>query len=1778
MMTEARRVIGIFVVTLSMLWAFQGSLFAGTISALPNLNIGRETAGDEAISALGTHLFEVATAYQKTPEQFVRWLHEEKDIRLDRNGRLFYRCNFDVGTGSTNFPALQGGASPQLVPLSQTFFLHSRPGATRTIYLDFDGHTLSMNGWTVSNNGAVDIVAPPWDTDGDPTSFSSGEQTAIQNIWLRVAEDYAAFDVDVTTEYPGEAALTRSNAGDTQYGIRALISPIGSYFGNPGGISYIGPFDDFVGFAGNPDYYKPSLIFPENLANNEKYIAEAISHEVGHSLGLSHDGVSGGADYYSGQGNWAPIMGVGYYKPISQWSHGEYTNANNAEDDLIVMTQNGLSFRVDDYGNTIGTATALSGINIVTNGVISRTNDVDFFSFITGNGTVQITVTPWERGADLHILLSLYNSSGTLITNVQTTDDPGAGVLPASVTLLLASGTYYFSVDGIGADDPHINGYSDYASLGQYTVNVTLPGTTTWAQTPPGIFSWANPANWLSGSVPNAADETANINNNIIGDQTIPLDGPFVVGHLMLGDVNATHSFNVRDGSGGSLSFDVVSGEAGIVKTGGTNDTLSATVMLLDDLVVSNSTAARLTLGGFISGAKGITKAGTGLVGLAGTNSYQGNTTVAGGVLALDATAFFPGIMTLDVRSGAVLNATALSGGLVLSNNQAIGGSGAVSGDVTLNSTSTLNPGLTNGAGTLTFSNNLTLAGAAFWNVNLSDTNTPGGGTNDLVVVNGNLSLAGLNYIMVTPLAGGFASPATYTILNYGTLGGSAANLLVTNSTRYTIVADTATAGQINLNVAGGPVDLIWHGDGTLNRWDVVGTSNWFNGVLSERFYQLDTVTFDNTGFNNVPVMLQGTVMPTAVKTTGSKNYAFSGSGKISGAAALTLNGTGILTVGTANDFTGITDIKAGTLKVASSNALGSAAGGTIIENATLDLNGFTLGGEPIVGAPLVGAPAGMIVNSGAAQLTALRFVTLSNDFTFGGPNRWDLRANPTASLNGNGYKLTKTSTNEVWLVGLGQTDLGDIDVTQGTLGLQYSTTLGRTNNTMTLWSGAALNFWDTTTNVLNKILRLTNATIRCYSGANSFAGPVTLNSTNSFSVTSTLNMSGSITGPGAIVKLGGGTLKLSGSNNFTGTLWADTAGTTGNDGFIRLAHPYALASAGLIAIRNNNGGSATVQLDGSAGNIVLNSPISLAARNSLSPAFENISGSNTLAGNLTLQTGGSNYWFQSDSGTLAISSLFPASTPTGSSRTLTFLGSGTVFISGTITNGSLGTVVNTVKSGSGTLVLNTSSRHTGTNYLWQGIIQANTNDSFGLGLIACNSGASTARIVLANNVTITNRIYASTVNPGPALGLLTANDNTSATFAGPVGFGANASAGGHIAGPVVGGLLSFTGPITAPAGTFIVVRSGNVRFSGGGNYYELQMRANTNSLGAANGVATNAVLDLAGNGSDTAYTAFDLNGFDQTLAGLKNTVTPGNAALVMNAAVTTNTLTLNLGATNFSYNGSITGKLNLTLSSGSQTLSKSSGVPLNGVFNYTGLTTINGGTLVLDTGVTLPGTSRIILGPGAVFDASASGFTLNVAQILSGSGSIAGNFTANGMVMPGGGGPLASLTFSNNLALNYQTYFRIAHGPTNDMLNVLGTLTRGGQAIVFNSGLPALAAGDSFKLFNAGGLAGSFSSLTLPLLPAGLRWNTNQFASAGIIAVEAVVIPKISLSLTGTNLFCQFNTQPGASYVLQSTTNLVPPLVWNNVMTNLGDGNPQSFKVPVDKRAQLFYQIMVMY
>ncbi|HEY5551218.1 MAG TPA: PKD domain-containing protein, partial [Opitutaceae bacterium] len=163
-----------------------------------------------------------------------------------------------------------------------------------------------------------------------------------------------------------------------------------------------------------------------------------------------------------------PIMGVGYYRSIVQWSKGEYALANNSQDDLAVMPSYGAAIAADDHGNTIATATVLSGSSVAALGVIETRADVDVFRFDTAAGAVSFNVTGTSPEPNVDTKLELLGSSGSIIASND------ASGLNASIATTLAAGTYYLRVDGVGFGDPLSTGYSDYASTGEYTLTGTV--------------------------------------------------------------------------------------------------------------------------------------------------------------------------------------------------------------------------------------------------------------------------------------------------------------------------------------------------------------------------------------------------------------------------------------------------------------------------------------------------------------------------------------------------------------------------------------------------------------------------------------------------------------------------------------------------------------------------------------------------------------------------------------------------------------------------------------------------------------------------------------------------------------------------------------------------------------------------------------------------------------------------------------------------------------------------------------------------------------------------------------------------------------------------------------------------------------------------------------------------------------------------------------------------------------------------------------------------------
>jgi hypothetical protein len=188
-------------------------------------------------------------------------------------------------------------------------------------------------------------------------------------------------------------------------------------------------------------------------------------------MGLDHDG-KGSTEYYGGHGNWAPIMGFSLNKPIAQWSLGEYTNASNQQNDLQIIGggANNFGFVIDDHGadaNTASDIEADAGGNVNSSensGIIHDRNDIDMFSFLAQAGAATFNFSAHDVHPNLDIQARLLDVNGVEIAS----SNPSG--LDATITANLSAGLYFLEVQGVGEGSVD-TGYSDYASIGKYSIS-----------------------------------------------------------------------------------------------------------------------------------------------------------------------------------------------------------------------------------------------------------------------------------------------------------------------------------------------------------------------------------------------------------------------------------------------------------------------------------------------------------------------------------------------------------------------------------------------------------------------------------------------------------------------------------------------------------------------------------------------------------------------------------------------------------------------------------------------------------------------------------------------------------------------------------------------------------------------------------------------------------------------------------------------------------------------------------------------------------------------------------------------------------------------------------------------------------------------------------------------------------------------------------------------------------------------------------------------------------
>ena len=568
-------------------------------------------------------------------------------------------------------------------------------------------------------------------------------------------------------------------------------------------------------------------------------------------------------------------------------------------------------------------------------------------------------------------------------------------------------------------------------------------------------------------------------------------------------------------------------------------------------LIIGDNSASS-TFGGVIQNAIPVTKIGTGTISLTGANTYSGTTAVTAGTLRT--TTASTGAGNYSVGNSATLGVSAAS----------VGGTLGV--------------------------NNLTF-GTSTLQLNASTFGNPSAA---IINVTGALTLNGT--VTVSISGSSLTAGGPFTVLTYvpGSRSGSGSFTMVNTPRVVATLNDDTNAGIVSVTIISADSAIKWKGTAGGN-WDINNTGNtiWQTVPSAASTYYIeggtgnDVVLFDDSLTGTTNVNLTTALTPQGITVNNSAvNYAFTGSGRLTGGTGLTKSGSGTLTIansgsndfsgdillnaGTlvvsnaspigntisgggsiikvggdqltlsgANTFTGTVSVTAGTLRVINSTALGDVTGGTTIANgATLDigLNSASLDVEPITVSGFGVNSNGAIINgSGNAGFTVSNFkkVTMMGDTAIGGTGRLDFRTtDPTfgteASLNTGGqpYKLTKLGANQLQLAGV-QIDpaLGDIEVQGGIFGLQGTIpSLGNANNTLTLFSNATLQLFALQSPISKTLVLRDGSTVNNANSANTFGGGVTLQGTDLFNIANgtTLTLTNIVGGSGTLSKIGG--------------------------------------------------------------------------------------------------------------------------------------------------------------------------------------------------------------------------------------------------------------------------------------------------------------------------------------------------------------------------------------------------------------------------------------------------------------------------------------------------------------------------------------------------------------------------------------------------------------------------------------------------------------------------------
>jgi autotransporter-associated beta strand protein len=877
-----------------------------------------------------------------------------------------------------------------------------------------------------------------------------------------------------------------------------------------------------------------------------------------------------------------------------------------------------------------------------------------------------------------------------------------------------------------------------------------------------------------------------------------------------------------------------------ISATSGSNNIVGP-MTLTNNCFFNVNNGVSLTLNGVLSGPGQITKGGTGLLNISGNSpAYGGGLTINAGTLMVSGTLSNAQGVTVAIGK-LTLNGSLLGpAGLTNAAGAIIAGSGSTAGPTDVSGI--LSPGDTNVFGTFT-SGNLTLEPGATLNYDLGVINTPGSNTNDLIVVNGDLTING-NSISINPI-GLLQIGVPYRLFNYtgNLIWNSDLQLQNQGSANYTFAVNTNTPGQINVVASGGPPQ--WNGGSALDsNWS--DPANW-NGTA---IFSGSVLGFSGTTrLNNTNDTAADTSYSDIIFSPGAGAFVLNGNSIVPGGNIVNLSANP-QTINLGLDFNANFTIDGGTTGLIVGGGLTNTATAptrTLVTLAGLGtltnlLASVDPGGTNSIFMQTSTANWTLVDNAASAQMTVpWNFDIRAGTFNFG-----------TAS---SAPKLSSTSIN-----GLPQ------------------------DNQVGIISGAIATF-NMVNGTLTTIARLNTATVANSTGIiNQLGGTLNIGQQFQGSNGANANEQSQVNISGGTMNIGGGTGQFYDASRGAGTLTVSGSGAL-NCGVLDVSRSIVSGTVGVV---NLNGGTITASRVGTAtANQSATSTGSTATFNfnggtlrasgNAANFFQGSTGAPIIPIASIVKTGGAKI----DDGGFTISILEPLQHDATLGATLDGglikLGAGTVTLTasniftgptvvsnGTLTvNGSLGRSAVTVQSG-GTLA--------GTGAVTNAIVNVG-------GAISPGVAGATGTLTVSNNATLlgnanmdiskataTNDVLkASTISLGGTLnvtnlaGTLTSGDSFklfNGTLSGSITVGTMPPLWPGLSWNTgalnSSGVITITGTRLPPQITSEVASGGNFVISGSGGvlgatYYVLATNNLTAQLATWPRIATN-VFDASGN------------------------------------------------------------------------------------------------------------------------------------------------------------------------------------------------------------------------------------------------------------------------------------------------------------------------------------------